>query len=370
MKAIHLILIGSASVHTWRYLQGIAPHVNQVHLISNQAPPPEALAANLGQVLITSFAFKNAISSIKAMRKFIQQVAVNSPNQATVIHLHQANSVAFFGVLAARGLPYPRLLTLWGSDILLLPKRHRLMREMVKYTLKHVNQLTADAQYLADSAAALLPVHQRPPCLVLNFGIAAMPDSAPDLATRNVLSNRLHKPLYRIAAILQAWQIIENDPRFAAWTLTIAGNGEDTPQLKRLAAEAGLSRVMFTGFVDAPTLNQLYANSRVFISVPESDATSISLLEAMAHGCLPVLSNLPANREWVQHQTNGLIAANLLPDNLAATLAEALLLTEDSAKRQTIATHNRQLIAEKGLFLKNMRTFADIYSDLISRHDS
>jgi glycosyltransferase involved in cell wall biosynthesis len=180
----------------------------------------------------------------------------------------------------------------------------------------------------------------------------------------------LHKPLYRIAAILQAWQIIENDPRFAAWTLTIAGNGEDTPQLKRLAAESHLIRVTFTGFVDAPTLNQLYANSRVFISVPESDATSISLLEAMAHGCLPVLSDLPANREWVQHQTNGLIAANLLPDNLAATLAEALLLAEDNTKRQSIAAHNRQLIAEKGLFLKNMRTFADIYAHLISRHDS
>ncbi|MBY0346508.1 MAG: glycosyltransferase family 4 protein [Neisseriaceae bacterium] len=367
---MHLILIGSASVHTWRYLQGIAPHVTQVHLVSNQAPPPEALAANLGQVLITSFAFKNAISSIKAIRQFIQKVAINSPTQATVIHLHQANSVAFFGVLAARGLPYPRLLTLWGSDILLLPKRHRLMREIVKYTLKRVNQLTADAQYLADSAAALLPTYQAPPCQVLNFGIAAMPKPAPNLPARNVLSNRLHKPLYRIATILQAWQIIENDPRFTTWTLTISGIGEDTPQLKRLAAEAGLNRVTFTGFVDAPTLNQLYTNSRVFISVPESDATSISLLEAMAYGCLPVLSDLPANREWVQHKTNGWIAANLLQHNLAATLTEALLFAEDTAKLQTIATHNRQLIAEKGLFLTNMRAFADIYHQLLSRHDS
>lgn len=44
--------------------------------------------------------------------------------------------------------------------------------------------------------------------------------------------------------------------------------------------------------------NLLYKND-VFISIPSSDSTSVSLLEAMCCGLFPIVSDLPANREWI-----------------------------------------------------------------------
>jgi hypothetical protein len=37
-----LLLIGSASVHTWRYLAGIAPHVDEIWLACNGEVPTSA----------------------------------------------------------------------------------------------------------------------------------------------------------------------------------------------------------------------------------------------------------------------------------------------------------------------------------------
>ena len=46
-------------------------------------------------------------------------------------------------------------------------------------------------------------------------------------------------------------------------------------------------------------LHGLLGKASVYVSAPASDATSAALLEAMAAGVVPVVNDLPANREWV-----------------------------------------------------------------------
>ena len=70
--------------------------------------------------------------------------------------------------------------------------------------------------------------------------------------------------------------------------------------IERQAAEAGLAqRVRFIGRVDAATQAGWYARARWYVSLPESDSVSVSVLEALAHGCIPLLSDLPANHELI-----------------------------------------------------------------------
>ncbi|MCK7499220.1 MAG: hypothetical protein MZW92_58660 [Comamonadaceae bacterium] len=54
-----------------------------------------------------------------------------------------------------------------------------------------------------------------------------------------------------------------------------------------------------------------------------SDSVAVSVLEAMAHGCIPLLSDLPANRELVRGGDNGLVLAqgDELPDRRATAAA-------------------------------------------------
>jgi len=92
------------------------------------------------------------------------------------------------------------------------------------------------------------------------------------------------------------------------------------------------------------------------VSVPESDATSISLLEAMAFGCVPVVSDLPANREWIQNGVNGIIADNLDID----FITPALSLDQDKVR-----IVNTGLITEHGTKEANRRKFLQLYDRLL-----
>ena len=74
------------------------------------------------------------------------------------------------------------------------------------------------------------------------------------------------------------------------------------------------------------------------------------MLEALAHGCVPILSDLPANRELVRDGDNGLIVppgALLPPGRLAAFLPQA-----DAA-----AARNRQWVQQHALFGPSVAAF-------------
>ena len=80
------------------------------------------------------------------------------------------------------------------------------------------------------------------------------------------------------------------------------------------------------------------------------------MLEALAYGCIPVLSDLPANWEWVESGRNGLIVKHLD----ANFLKKALKL--DQAE---VAAINREIIEERGTIEVNRQKFIDIYNRAI-----
>jgi hypothetical protein len=131
------------------------------------------------------------------------------------------------------------VLTAWGSDVLLLPDSNRLMRQMVSGNLRAATAITSDSLYMAAKIRQLAGEDCR--IDVLNFGMDALP-AQPDIAAKanKVLSCRLHKPLYRIDAILHAWQQVEASGRYPDWSLTVAASGESTDSLKALASRLQL----------------------------------------------------------------------------------------------------------------------------------
>jgi glycosyltransferase involved in cell wall biosynthesis len=75
--------------------------------------------------------------------------------------------------------------------------------------------------------------------------------------------------------------------------------------------------------VGEPRLRELLRGHEVYVSLSRSDSTSQSLLEAMAAGLLPVVTDIEGNREWVVHRDCGLLVPTGDPEALAAALAEA-----------------------------------------------
>jgi glycosyltransferase involved in cell wall biosynthesis len=114
--------------------------------------------------------------------------------------------------------------------------------------------------------------------------------------------------------------------------------------------------------LDAPALARSYHRAAVFASVPESDGTSVSLLEAMAAGCVPVLSDLPANREWVTDGRNGFLVDDLVA--LDTALVRAIDESESGAWARGGQPFNAALIRDKALFANNIQQFLALYDRL------
>jgi hypothetical protein len=120
--------------------------------------------------------------------------------------------------------------------------------------------------------------------------------------------------------------------------------------------------VRFVGRLSAADQAVQYAQARWYLSLPESDSVSVSVLEAMAQGCIPVLSDLPANRELVRSGDNGLVldvagapaAGVLMPQVLMPqVLMPQVLMPQLDAllvRGEAIAAANHAWVAAHAMF--------------------
>jgi glycosyltransferase involved in cell wall biosynthesis len=344
-----LLLIGSNSIHTFNFFSLIKDYFEEIVLITNE---PHLFK---DEKLKTSYyiypSLKNPVNYFKAIKSYQKVLQKEKPD---LIHIQQISTYSFLLIRALRKskLSIPIVVTAWGSDVLLTPKKGWFYKKMIQYVLNRGDKFTADAQFLADEMQKL--THRKLPIVLANFGINV--ENIPVQKENIVYSNRLHKPLYRIDKIIIAFSTFLQQN--SEWKLVIAATGTETENLKQLCKTLQIeSNVEFLGWVDAKSNSEMYAKSKIWVSIPESDATSISLLEAMSLGCVPIVSDLPANKEWVANNRNGIIIKNLDCD----FISEALLLNQD-----TVAEINRELIAQKGTKEVNRKIFYEIYDEIFS----
>lgn len=337
-----LLIVGTNTIHTYNYIALIRDYFDDVLLITNQKREGFEVEA---VEMDFSLSLLNVKPAIRQIRQIIYEY------QPTIIHVHQANSVAFYTLLAARKFSIPKVLTIWGSDVLVNPKRNLILKKITQYNLRTADFLTADANFVVDEVLRLTrPKH---PVLVANFGIGITPQ--PTEKKDIIYSNRLHKNMYRIDKIIDAFELFVN--QHPTWKLVVAATGEESENLKkRIAVSTASDKIEWVGWVQPTENEKWYSTSKIWVSIPESDATAISLLEALACDCIPVVSDLPANREWIEDGINGVI----VDDVDTEFLSRALQI--DQRKASVI---NQKLIAENGTRAANKAKFIHLYDQAL-----
>jgi len=342
-----LMIIGSNSIHVYNYINLVKDYFDEIILITNKKREGTSV-----KTIELDFHLKlsSRLKTVAKIKKLIQEYA------PSIIHIHQVNSYAYYSLLAARKSSVPKILTAWGSDILLSPKNSFLLKKMVQFNLRHADFFTSDSEFMAEEMRSLLP-RRKLDILIANFGIEIIEK---DLLKENIIySNRLHKKLYQIESVINAFKLFLENSIDKSWKLVIAATGEETNNLKSMVEHLNLKgNVEFVGWVDQEKNVEYYSKARLFVSIPESDATSISLLEAMAYGCIPVLSDLPANREWIDDGKNGIIVNS--PSENIFERALKLNISE-------VASINKRIIIEKGTKVANKKKFIQLYDHFLQQ---
>jgi glycosyltransferase involved in cell wall biosynthesis len=336
MKNKRLLIIGSPSIHTENFFQLMKEEFAEIKLISD-----------------VNFSLWSISAQFNTAKKIRQIAREFNPD---IVHIHQVNSIAYFALKAIAPLGIPTVLTAWGSDIYLTPLRSFLLKMLVRWNLKHADSFTADSKDLAEHMQALLP-ERKMEILIANFGMSLQPIEAEK--EKVFYSNRLHKKLYRIDFILRAFAKFKSQPNREEWKLIVGAVGEETENLKAVAHSLDIEgSTTFVGWLQTEDNANNYAQATYYISIPESDATSISVLEAMAYGCIPILSNLPSSREWISHGETGFIVEDVESDFISNAFAFEL---KDASQK------NKERIECDGTKDANRKKFLSLYEKLLSK---
>jgi glycosyltransferase involved in cell wall biosynthesis len=175
-----------------------------------------------------------------------------------------------------------------------------------------------------------------------------------------ILSNRKLAPVYSVSTLVDAFPAVREAYNQA--TLTIAGDGELRSDLSA-RAERSIARraIVFVGNVGHDQMPALLRDHHVYVSTSLSDTTSVSLLEAMACGLFPIVSDIPANREWIEDGVNGRLVPVQQPMKLAMTIIEAW---KDEALRRQAVRANFELVREKAEWRSSMRAVNELFDAL------
>lgn len=334
-----VLLIGPSSPHVANHYDRISNDIFDIQIISDGIGNlPEGT-----KFIKADFSLRSLGSFFKTPALIKKTIASFEPD---VIHVHQANSVAFYTIRGAKGMKCPVVLSAWGSDILINPKKSRLFRWMVRYVLRNVDLITSNSYHMGEQVKAILP-ERKLDVEICNFGVLEL-----DISTKKekvVYSNRAHEPLYRVNEVVRAFhRFIQGRDDGKEWSLVIAGKGSLTDVLKKQVAELHLDeQVTFIGFVDTKTNIENYAKAKVYITLPESDAAAVSLMEAMYYRCLPVAYDLPASREHLENEKNGVLVTDFSENMIQRVLdleSEALLQSnyEHIREGQTVAVSRKR----------------------------
>lgn len=186
-------------------------------------------------------------------------------------------------------------------------------------------------------------------------------NDASDGTLINAVVTRSLEPEYKHDLILKAFSIVKQ--KSIPFKLTIIGDGTELKKLKWLAKELKIdNEVNFVGRINNNDIPKFLQQANFYISTPITEGVSASLFEAMASGCLPIVSDLPGNRCWIQQKENGILVTIENEIKLAEEIEWAFKNTDFTKKA---IVENRKFVEENANYKINMKKIAFTYHDLI-----
>lgn len=249
-----------------------------------------------------------------------------------------------------------------GSDVL---QTSGLTRRINRRTLARASQVFANGEYLAARAREQAPTARIRPLLIGIDTRLFHPSATPPVPVRFFCS-RGFEDVYNNESILRALSRLPADsPDFR---VVFPSGGPGLPGATALA-DATLTpdmrrRVEFWGGASHAQMVEGLHGSHAYVSMSRSDGTSASLLEGLACGLYPILSDIPANREWIfPEKGNGA----LVPLDDDDALARAILsVLRDPVACAASSEFNRTQVRERADAKTNRRLLARALEDIVA----
>jgi len=220
---------------------------------------------------------------------------------------------------------------------------------------QHVGRLRACSPAIADAIRKELPVNSQH---LISYIPNPVPFEVKPLQVKRqpviLFVGRLH-PEKGVDILIQAYAMLRPEIR-NVWKLVITGphdfkdgGGGEIYFQKLLSSAAGLN-IEFTGPVyDEENLIHQYAESSIFCYPAQEtsgDAAPVAPREAMAYGCVPVVSELPCFNDFIINEKNG-VTYNHRAENQAEELFGKLeMLINNPGQLENLSETGKSVITD------------------------
>lgn len=124
----------------------------------------------------------------------------------------------------------------------------------------------------------------------------------------------------------------------------LLGNGSLFPHIQQRVVELGLAdHVTLAGHIKHPV--SFFQRAKLLIMPSSSEGLSMAMLEAMACGCVPIVSNVGNMTDAAHHARNAMVVDDYR--DIVTFSRYALQLLTDSGKWEELSTHARRMVVRR-----------------------
>jgi glycosyltransferase involved in cell wall biosynthesis len=275
-----------------------------------------------------------------------------------LIHAGPIQTCAFIAVLSG----FRPILTMsWGFDLMKDVYRGRGWEFATRYTLARSTYFTSDAHVTRDTAVKYGMNPEK--TVVFPWGVDLAQFTPKNWSTAEpengitLFCNRSWEPNYGVDVLAKAFvKIARERPEVS---LMLLGGGSQGQNIRQILARGGVEeQVTFPGYINNRELPRYYQMADLFISPSHVDGSSVSLMEALACGLPCLVSDIPANKEWVFDNQNGWLFRDGDVDDLAAKILQAI---EKRASLPQIGQNARAVAEERANWQTNFKKLLQAY---------
>jgi len=353
------------SPHDHRFLAALAETEHEVFYVRLQRgkrqvedrPVPAKIEQALWAGGQGEFRWRDLPRLVMDFRRVVKRI------KPDLIHAGPIQTCAFIAVLSG----FRPILTMsWGFDLMDDVHKSRWMEWVTQYVLRNTQLFTSDANVTRDKAVKYGMNPDR--TVVFPWGVDLQHFSPPThYAPRTtqqqfaIFCNRSWEPRYGVDVLAKAFvKVARQNPDVE---LLLLNGGSQGRVIREILQRGGaLERVSMPGPISQRDLPRFYRMADLYISPSHVDGSSVSLMEALACGIPCLVSDIPANKEWVTENENGW----LFPDgNADALAAKILTVIAQREKLAEVGRAARRSAERRADWKKNFGTLMEVYQRLV-----